>query len=173
MGGVDVMPAGDRRLSLPLACMGRSPPFQRLACCLAAKSSIALPSPSRSEPRDRPWRACFCMAGGVNGKDKVKGKDEDIFSSHRSFGLGEQRHRDVRAAIKREVSMGGETNFHWVPAEPPMSLRAQQWQATGDTIVDALQAKYPRLVVKRQEIGAHFTKELTVFRAFLTKRITS
>jgi hypothetical protein len=54
-----------------------------------------------------------------------------------------------------------------------MSLRAQQWQATGDTIVDALQAKYPRLVVKRQEIGAHFTKELTVFRAFLTKRITS
>jgi hypothetical protein len=113
------------------------------------------------------------MAGGVNGKDKVKGKDEDIFSSHRSFGLGEQRHRDVRAAIKREVSMGGETNFHWVPAEPPMSLRAQQWQATGDTIVDALQAKYPRLVVKRQEIGAHFTKELTVFRAFLTKRITS
>lgn len=81
--------------------------------------------------------------------------------------------RDVRAAIKRQVSLGGETNFRWVPAEPPMSLRPQQWQATGDIIVDALQGKYPKLVVKRQEIGAHFKKELTVFRAFLTKRITS
>ena len=81
--------------------------------------------------------------------------------------------RNVRAAIKREVSLGGETNFRWVPADPPMALRPQQWQATGDAIVDALQGRYPRLVVKRQEIAAHHKKELTVFRAFLTKRITS
>jgi hypothetical protein len=81
--------------------------------------------------------------------------------------------RDVRAAIKREVSLGGETNFRWVPADPPMALRSQQWQATGDAIVDNLQRKYPKLVVKRQEIGAHYKKELTSFREFLTKRITS
>jgi hypothetical protein len=81
--------------------------------------------------------------------------------------------RDVRAAIKREVSIGGETNFHWVPAEPPMILDQQRWRATGDAIVDNLQGKYPNLVVKRQEIAAHHKKELTVFREFLTKRITS
>ena len=80
--------------------------------------------------------------------------------------------RDVRAAICREVSIGGECNFRWVPAEPPMALRVQQWQATGDAIVDDLQGKYPKLVVKRQEIGAHYKKELTAFREFLTKRIT-
>jgi hypothetical protein len=107
----------------------------------------------------------------AKAKSKAKTK---TFSVHIVVSVSENSViGDVRAAIKREVSMGGETNFRWVPAEPPMSLRAQQWQATGDTIVDALQAKYPRLVVKRQEIGAHFTKELTVFRAFLTKRITS
>jgi hypothetical protein len=107
----------------------------------------------------------------AKAKSKAKTK---TFSVHIVVSVSENSViGDVRAAIKREVSMGGETNFRWVPAEPPMSLRAQQWQATGDTIVDALQAKYPRLVVKRQEIGVHFTKELTVFRAFLTKRITS
>jgi hypothetical protein len=107
----------------------------------------------------------------AKAKSKAKTK---TFSVHIVASVSENSViGDVRAAIKREVSMGGETNFRWVPAEPPMSLRAQQWQATGDTIVDALQAKYPRLVVKRQEIGVHFTKELTVFRAFLTKRITS
>jgi hypothetical protein len=109
----------------------------------------------------------------AKAKAKSKAKTK-TFSIHIVASVSENSViGDVRAAIKREVSMGGETNFRWVPAEPPMSLRAQQWQATGDTIVDALQAKYPRLVVKRQEIGAHFTKELTVFRAFLTKRITS
>ncbi len=81
--------------------------------------------------------------------------------------------RDVRTAIKREVSFGGETNFRWVPAEPPMALLPGQWEATGGAIVDDLRGKYPKLAVKRQEIGAHHKKELTVFRGFLTKRITA
>jgi hypothetical protein len=78
---------------------------------------------------------------------------------------------DVRAAIRREVGMGDEISFRWTPAKPPMSLIDRQWQATGDTIVADLQGKYPGLVVKRQEIKAHYTKQLTVFRVFLTTRI--
>jgi hypothetical protein len=79
--------------------------------------------------------------------------------------------KNVREAIRREVAMGGEFNTRWIPAEPPMALRAQQWQATGGAIVDALRGIYPNLVVKRQEVGAHFKKELTVFRKFLTDRL--
>jgi hypothetical protein len=51
-----------------------------------------------------------------------------------------------------------------------MSLRKNQWQAMGEAIVDYLDNDYP-LAVKRQEISAHYQKELTVFRQLLTERI--
>jgi hypothetical protein len=80
---------------------------------------------------------------------------------------------DVRIAICRRVRKGNECNFRWTPAKEPMKLESGQWRATGGAIVDNLQEKYPRLVVKRQEITAHYTKQLTAFREFLTRRITS
>ena len=79
---------------------------------------------------------------------------------------------DVRKAICREVAIGRECNFRWTPSMDPMNLEPGQWRATGSTIVADLQSKYPRLVVKRQEIEAHYSKQLTVFRGFLTGRIT-
>jgi hypothetical protein len=82
--------------------------------------------------------------------------------------------KNVRDAIRREVAMAGEFNTRWIPAEPPMKLTASEWNATGGAIVAALkELHYPNLVVNRQEITKHHKKELTVFRAFLTKRITS
>ena len=87
----------------------------------------------------------------AKAKSKAKTK---TFSVHIVASVSENSViGDVRAAIKREVSMGGETNFRWVPAEPPMSLRAQQWQATGDTVVDALQAKYPNSLSSDRRSG--------------------
>jgi hypothetical protein len=77
----------------------------------------------------------------------------------------------VRKAICDEVSIGGECNFRWTPSKSPMNLDPGQWRATGSAIVDDLQSTYPRLVVKRQEVNAHYAKQLTVFRGFLTERI--
>lgn len=78
---------------------------------------------------------------------------------------------DVRNAICREVSIGPECNFRWTPSLEPMGLSKSRWQATGGAIVDDLRRKYPLLAVKRLEIAAYHTKQLTAFRAFLSGRI--
>jgi len=78
--------------------------------------------------------------------------------------------KNVRKAICDEVSIGGECNFRWIPSKD-LKLDLQQWRATGSAIVDDLQSTYPRLVVKRQEVAAHYAKQLTVFREFLTERV--